>query len=419
MKAYIETYGCTLNHADSITIQAILEDNFFLLVDDEKDADVIVLNTCVVRKETEDRMKQRIRDLSMTGKKLIVTGCMASSMPRTISTLSPNASIISPQSIIRFSEVLASPSKKVILEPGEPFLPERRGTGIISIIPIQDGCASNCSFCETKLARQVLRSYPLDDIVSTSRRAIENGAKEIELTGQDTATYGLDRKDNFSLPDVVRSILSIPGDYRIRIGMMNPRHALRISRGLIDVLREDRVYKFLHIPVQSGSDNVLKVMNRDYNISEFLTLVRMMRENIAEINITTDIIVGHPGEEEYDFEKTLKLMENVRFERIHIAMYSIRPNTASSRLPQIPDSVKKERASRANRLYEDIASDIHSKYLGKEVEVLVTETGRRGTPIGRTNNYIPVVIEGEVKMGERVHVLVDDFTFYDLRGKPI
>jgi len=254
------------------------------------------------------------------------------------------------------------------------------------------------------------------EIVEAVKEAVAKGAVEVELTAQDTAAYGLDLGGKVRLPDLVEKVAEIEGNFMVRVGMMTPEQAMSIVDGLVEALNMEKVYKFVHLPVQSGSDKVLKLMNRKYTIDEYKRLVKELRSKVPGLSVATDIIVGHPGEDEEDFQQTLDLMKELRFERIHLAMYSIRPNTVSAGLPQVPDSVKKERMKTAMGLYESIAYDIHSEYVGKTVEVLTTELGRKGSVIGRLRNYIPVVVKNESSLGNWVKVVIEEASFYDLRG---
>ncbi|MEM3221800.1 MAG: tRNA (N(6)-L-threonylcarbamoyladenosine(37)-C(2))-methylthiotransferase, partial [Saccharolobus sp.] len=340
---YIETYGCALNRADSYVMMTLLKSEGYNFVEKPEDADIIILNTCAVRLETEERMKQRIKELNKLSKKLIVAGCMSSAEPATVLSISPNSSLIGPQAVEKIVDIVKSQDRKVILEGDRALITPRVFEGKIAIIPIADGCAGNCNFCITKLARRKLRSYPLREIVESAKYAIQNNAKEIELTGQDTAAYGLDLGGTINLTDVVNKIAEIDGDFMIRIGMMTPEQAMRIADDIIEVLKNPKVYKFIHLPVQSGDDRVLKLMNRKYTVDEYKELVLEIRRKIPFVNITTDIIIGHPGEDEEAFNNTLSLMKELRFERIHLAMYSLRPNTRSASMPQVPDSIKKQR----------------------------------------------------------------------------
>ena len=414
---YIETYGCALNRADSYVMMTLLKSEGYNFVEKPEDADIIILNTCAVRLETEERMKQRIKELNKLSKKLIVAGCMSSAEPATVLSISPNSSLIGPQAVEKIVDIVKSQDRKVILEGDRALITPRVFEGKIAIIPIADGCAGNCNFCITKLARRKLRSYPLREIVESAKYAIQNNAKEIELTGQDTAAYGLDLGGTINLTDVVNKIAEIDGDFMIRIGMMTPEQAMRIADDIIEVLKNPKVYKFIHLPVQSGDDRVLKLMNRKYTVDEYKELVLEIRRKIPFVNITTDIIIGHPGEDEEAFNNTLSLMKELRFERIHLAMYSLRPNTRSASMPQVPDYIKKQRMQIANKLYEDIGFSVHSEYIGTVSKILTTERGRKGSVVGRLMNYIPVVIRNEnAELGRWYNVKITEASFYDLRG---
>ncbi|PVU70361.1 2-methylthioadenine synthetase [Sulfolobales archaeon SCGC AB-777_K20] len=416
MRVYIETYGCALNRGDSAIMATVLSERGHEITENLNEAEVVIINTCAVRLETEERMKQRIRELRRTGKRLVVAGCLAGALPATVSALAPEASILGPQAVERIAEVVESPDRQVILEGTKAVKVPRILEGKIFIVPIADGCAGECSFCITKLARRKLRSYPMREIVEAVKEAVAKGAVEVELTAQDTAAYGLDLGGKVRLPDLVEKVAEIEGNFMVRVGMMTPEQAMSIVDGLVEALKMEKVYKFVHLPVQSGSDKVLKLMNRKYAIDEYKRLVKELRSKVPGLSVATDIIVGHPGEDEEDFQQTLDLMKELRFERIHLAMYSIRPNTVSAGLPQVPDSVKKERMKTAMGLYESIAYDIHSEYVGKTVEVLTTELGRKGSVIGRLRNYIPVVVKNESSLGNWVKVVIEEASFYDLRG---
>lgn len=416
MRVYIETYGCALNRGDSAIMATVLSERGHEITESLNEAEVVVINTCAVRLETEERMKQRIRELRRTGKRLVVAGCLAGALPATVSALAPEASILGPQAVERIAEVVESSERQVILEGTKAVKVPRMLEGKIFIVPIADGCAGECSFCITKLARRKLRSYPMREIVEAVKEAVAKGAVEVELTAQDTAAYGLDLGGKVRLPDLVEKVAEIEGNFMVRVGMMTPEQAMSIVDGLVEALKMEKVYKFVHLPVQSGSDKVLKLMNRKYAIDEYKRLVKELRSKVPGLSVATDIIVGHPGEDEEDFQQTLDLMKELRFERIHLAMYSIRPNTVSAGLPQVPDSVKKERMKTAMGLYESIAYDIHSEYVGKTVEVLTTELGRKGSVIGRLRNYIPVVVKNESSLGNWVKVVIEEASFYDLRG---
>jgi len=423
MKVYMENYGCPVNKADGAYMLSLLYKAGFNEAKSPDEADVIIINTCTVRKDTENNMVKRIRKLyalaSRKGAKLIVAGCLPKAQPYLVNTVAPNASMLSPQNYDRIVDVALSKSRVVLLKG------ERRTdivpmyvNGVVAAIPIAEGCLGNCSYCIVKLARGNLKSYPPRLIIERVKQALAKGVVEIDLTAQDTAAYGLDIGTN--LAELVSEITEINGDFMVRIGMMNPNLALKMLDELLEIYKHPKVYKFLHIPLQSGDNRVLKIMNRPYTVEEFKEIVREFRRKIPEINITTDIIVGHPGEDEKAFENTLKIMREIGFDRIHLAIYSLRPHTLSASMPQIPSAVKKARMKRAIKVMEKEAYKKHSRFIGRKVNVLVTETGRNNTLVGRTINYYPVILPPtEYIMGLWVKVEITDATFYDLRGKVI
>jgi len=423
MKVYMENYGCPTNKADGAYMLSLLYRVGFKAVSKPEEADVVIINTCTVRKDTENKMVKRIKKLYTITEarkaKLIVTGCLPKAQPYFVSSVAPKASMVSPQNFDKIVEAAMSKAKVVLLKG------ERRTDivpmyidGVIAAIPIAEGCLGNCSYCIVKLARGNLRSYPPRLILEKVKEALSKGVVEIDLTAQDTAAYGLDLGVN--LAELVSGIAELEGDFMIRIGMMNPNLALKIIDELIEVYRHPKVYKFLHVPLQSGDNRVLRIMNRPYTVEEFKELVSEFRRKIPEINITTDIIVGHPGEDDEAFENTLKIMEEIEFDRIHLAIYSLRPHTLSASMPQIPSGIRKARMRKALEVMEKIAFKKHSKYVGKIVNVLITEKGKNNTLVGRTINYYPVVLPyNGLTRGIWVKAEIVSNTFYDLRGKVV
>ncbi len=422
-KVYIETYGCALAQFDSSLMVSVLKNRGHIIVKTPELSDVILVNTCAVRLDTEQRIVKRIKELKRMypDKRYIITGCLAKARPGLLARNFPDASLVSPQNSHLIWKVVEN-SGKVILLDGKrdtSFMPSLPLKDRVATIMIQEGCLGTCNFCITKIARRELRSYPIELVVKVIRELVEKGAVEIRLTGQDTAAYGIDIYGEPSLPDLLEEIVNnVEGDYMVRVGMMTPELALKIKDKLLKVLKNDKIYKFLHIPVQSGDDNVLKLMGRKYTVSEYKELIKTIRNTFPEAMIATDIIVGHPGEDEKAFEATVSLVKELEFERVHIAQYTIRPRTVSAALKQIPDPVKKKRSTMLSKIVENIGKRKMKKYLGKVVEVIVTERGfRRGSLVARLQNYVPVVIpEKEDLLGKRVLVKITDYSFYDVRG---
>ncbi|MDT7889583.1 MAG: tRNA (N(6)-L-threonylcarbamoyladenosine(37)-C(2))-methylthiotransferase [Desulfurococcales archaeon] len=422
IRVYIETYGCTLNQADSMIMRGYLEEAGVGFVDGPDDADVIIVNTCVVRKDTEEKMIKRLSEIEKLysgAKKIVVAGCMVSSLPASVKRVAPSASLVTPQTIDRIVDAVFSRERAEYIGGLRSIerIPIPRGRGVIAPVPISEGCLSDCSFCITKISRGRVRSYPPRAIVNAIKDLVSRGYREIELASQDSAVYGFDIGKNFLLPDLVEEILEIDGDYMIRIGMMNPQWLRRILDRLIEVIKHPKVYKFLHIPVQSGDNRVLRIMKRGYTVEEFEEMVSEIRRKIPEVTIATDIVVGHPGEDEKAFRNTLDLMERMRFDRVHLAQYSVRPLTEAAAMPQVPEHIKKRRSIEAQKLQEKIGLEIHREYIGKRVGVLTTEKGmREGTTIARTTSYRQVVIREELSLGMWIDVEISDATFFDLRA---
>ncbi|MCD6428621.1 MAG: tRNA (N(6)-L-threonylcarbamoyladenosine(37)-C(2))-methylthiotransferase [Desulfurococcales archaeon] len=427
MKVYIETYGCALNRADSALMKRLLVSAGHIIVDSIHEADAIVINTCTVRSDTEGRILRRLSEVRRLakGKKIVIAGCMVSAQPYTIKSVIPEASLISPQNITRIVDVLESPTT-VHLITGERDVSYLSGSvsGAIATIPIAEGCIGDCSFCIVKIARRKLKSYNPKLIVNAVEEAVRQGAKEVELTAQDTASYGLDLGDT-RLPVLVSMILeNVRGDYMIRIGMANPDTLNDVLDGVIEILKHPNVFKFLHIPLQSADDNVLKIMKRKYTYDEFKSIVLEVRRKIPGVTIATDIIVGHPGEDEEAFQRTVEAVKELKFDRVHLAQYTIRPRTEAAAMSQVPDPIKKKRSSILAKVVEDVCLAINKEYIGAYAECLITHRGFRGHLIGRTINYRPVVIRVNGRpltdskyLGKSAIVYINDVTFYDLRGE--
>jgi threonylcarbamoyladenosine tRNA methylthiotransferase CDKAL1 len=427
MKVYIETYGCALNIHDSLVMKGLISSKGHEIVDSENEADAIIVNTCAVRLDTERKIEKRLRNLykSYRDKKIIVAGCLAKARPYLVAKAVPTASLVSPQNIHLITSVLESPDRKVVLDGDKrrDYLPSISNSRTIATIAISEGCLSNCSFCITKLARRKVSSYPIKSIVETVQSLLAKGVKEIRLTAQDTGVYGYDIYGKKALPDLINSILDkVEGDYKIRIGMVSPQHFIDIFDDIIDLYKDPRIYKFFHLPVQSGSDRVLRIMNREYTIDEYIELVNNIKAKIPDAYIATDIIVGHPGESWEDFMATIELVRKLEFNKIHIARYTYRPRTLAGKLPQIPDPEKKRRSTLLSKIAEEIGLKKNARYQGKMVNGVVLDEGfKRNSLIARTDNYTPIVLPStfEELLGRSVSIKVTGYTFFDLRGIPV
>ncbi len=415
---YVETYGCSLNRADSNTMMYLANSRGHNITTHISDSEVIILNTCTVRRDTDEKILDRIAKLKQRFKKnkIVVAGCLVSAQPYVIAKILDGTtySLLSTHMVSRIIEALRKDIRKIEFNKNKTFHTHKN---VVAIIPIADGCTGTCSFCITRIARPFLNSYPIEYIVKSARRVIKYGAREIQLTSQDLGAYGLDRYGRHMLPELVNSILEIPGDYMIRLGMMNPEHLLEIVDDVINVLKDPHVYKFLHIPLQSGSNNLLRIMNRRYTVEDYIYLIRYVRKKIEDIMIATDIIIGHPGESDNDFQETINVLKELEIERVHIAQYTPRPRTLAYALPQVKPHIRKHRLRKILKVIEEIGLKAHRKYVGKRIKVLTTEIGTNRTIVARTQSYYPVIIEKTgVQLGKWIYTDIHDATYYDLRG---
>jgi MiaB-like tRNA modifying enzyme len=344
------------------------------------------------------------------GKEVIVTGCMAEVQPGRITVRLPDSLIISPQNYSEFSD-------KVVTKYGCWHPLDHKDTGISAIVPIAQGCLGTCSYCITRFARGRLISYPAEELVAEFRKRIENGAKEILITAQDTACYG--RDTGSSLPELLKTMLETPGDYRIRIGMMNPDWLIPIADDLLDVFKDPRVYRFLHIPVQSGSNRILEDMKRMYTVEEFFALVDLIRARCPDMSISTDMIAGFPGETDEDHRMSVDLLKKLKADTVNITRFSPRPGTKAANMKRINGRIIKERSTELTDVRIDVETENNKKMIGKNLRVLVTEEGLPGTVIARTDNYRPVGITENIPLGTFLDVEITDCSSTYLIGRTL
>jgi len=384
MKLFLDSYGCTLNQADAEIIRGVLGKEEFT---DLSDAETVIINTCAVKGATQSKMLSRIRDYLALGKRVVVAGCLPK-MNRKLLDEFP-VSIVDTNSIdklplaIKSRAVFTSSVHKNKLKMFHCL--DESPTGIIEI---SEGCLSRCAFCGTKNARGNLTSYPVEDIVARVSFLVGHGKKEIYLTAQDTGCYGLDI--GTTLVKLLDEILKIDGDYRLRIGMMNPNYALKMLDELIGIYKDDRVYKFLHIPVQSGSDKVIREMNRGYTTKQFEKIAEKFREEIENICLSTDIIVGFPTETDDDFRKTIELVKIVRPDITNISKFCPRPNTPAARMKLLTTQVLKKRSVALSKICKKIILEQNRKYVGQVMECLVVDRERK---LARANNFKQVFLD--------------------------
>lgn len=400
-----------MNKALTRYVKQLAEGEGFELAATPEEADAIVVNTCAVRAETERKILDRLRELSSLGKRIAVTGCLVNVRPYSIEAAAPGASLIDPSCLDEVRAFLRGEDVWRVREYRRWLQAYRHSGGTRYILPVQTGCTGNCGFCIEPVVRRGVTSLELETAVKLVEEAVRRGAKEIYLTGQDVAAYGIDL--GVRLTDLLRSILEVvDGDYRIRLGMMEPWLTKTFAEDLARLMRDERVYKYLHLPLQSGDDEVLKLMGRRYTVAEYKALAALFRETLGEMALVTDVIVGYPGESEKAFENTIRAVRELAFDKVHVARYTFRPFTpAYIREDVVPEPEKKRRSRIMSLVAAEVAAGVNSRYVGKEVEALVTEDRRKGgTAIARTNTYKPVVIPDSARPGEFVKVRIVSFT---------
>ncbi len=413
MKVYFQTYGCTFNQADTDIMKNILSDEH-TVVSNIEEADVIILNTCYVKLPTEQKMITKISQIQndYPEKILIITGCMVEVDPDRLNKFAPNNSWIGPHKIDKINDVIeASKNGEVIHEYGKTSIVKagsdiKSADSLIHILQICEGCNGGCSFCCTRNARGALVSYPIDLIVQEAKEAISNGSKELQVTAQDTACFGLDSNESFS--ELLRKLSDLDGEYRIRVGMMHPKSILPQLDEVIEVFKNnDKLFKFVHIPVQTGSDKILKEMNRMHTISDYKHIINRFRQEIPDITIATDIIVGYPTETDEDFQETLDLIDEIKPDIIHISKYMHRPTAKSNSLEEIDHKLMKERSLKLNKLKTKVMLENNEKYVGKTQKALITTKGSTGGYAGYTDTYKSIIVDN-AKIGSFVDIEILD-----------
>ena len=417
-KIFVEAYGCSASFADSEMISGLILNGGHTLVDDSSKSDLNIVVTCSVKDATANKMIHRIK--SLKSKPLVVAGCFPKAERSTVEKFSENASLLGPNSLGKTLEVIESTlkgKKQIALEDSDLSkvgLPKVRLNPVVGIVEIASGCMSECTFCQTKLSKGDLSSYRLGDIVRQVQTEIKEGCKEIWLTSTDNGCYGFDIGTD--LPSLVNAVVEIPDDFMIRVGMMNPMYMPRIKEDLIESFDNSKVFKFLHIPVQSGSDKVLHDMKRGHTVNTFREIVKKAKERFGDFTISTDVIVGFPSETEEDFQKTVNLLDETRPDVVNLSKYSARPGTDAAELKQIDVTEVKRRSKIIFEQINKTSIENNKKWIGWTGKVLFDEKTNEGIK-GRNFAYKPVFVRNEVDIGQDHTIEITDVTVNSLLGK--
>jgi len=403
MKFYIETYGCTANQGNSQDLARALEDMGHIPSTLEE-ADAVIVNTCAVTEKTERKVVRRLGLLQ--GERLIVAGCLSVAVPESIRAIScrERLGLLNRSSAAGISDIFND--DELLYDTSRDALPHDTSqvADLCAVVNISEGCNGSCSYCIVTKARGNLLSRREEDVVAEVEKLAALEVAEVQISAQDTAAYGSDIGTN--LGQLLERLVEIPGDFMLRVGMMNPNSALLIKDQLLRAYQSPKIYRFLHIPVQSGSEEILRSMGRRYSAASFLELVCAFRSAIPKITIITDVIVGFPGETDGDFIDTLDLIKRLQPDKVNITRFSARPGTAAARLYDMPDRIKKDRSREMTGLWLKIAAERNQQYVGEILPARITERGRDGTMKARAKNYLGIVVKGRPKLGSIVLVQV-------------
>lgn len=435
MRYYIETFGCQMNENDSERLSGMLSEMGYSECFDRKESDLILFNTCCVRENAEQKVYGHLgalKKLKELNPDLVIAtcGCMMQQheVVEHIKKTYKHVNIIfGTHNLYKFPELLHT-----VLETGKPVIDVWESTGSIAEnmpisrkdnlkawVTIMYGCNNFCSYCIVPYVRGRERSRSIEEIKNEVKKLAEEGCREITLLGQNVNSYGKDLEGGFTFAGLLRELNEIDGIDRIRFMTSHPKD---LSDDLIYAMRDcSKVCGHLHLPVQAGSSKILEDMNRKYSKEQYLELVYKVRKHIPGIALSTDIIVGFPGETEEDFSETLDVVSKARFDMAYTFLYSKRTGTPAAKNPdQVPEEVKKERFDRLVELQNTISREINDELLGKELEVLVEGLSKssKTTYTGRTKENKIVNFKGSPELvGKLVKIKIDTVRSWSLLGK--
>lgn len=432
---YIENYGCQMNEHDSEKMAALLEDAGYLPASGPAAADVYVINTCSIREKAEHKVYSALGKLKALkarrpGMVAVVAGCVAQQeQERLLKRVGELDAVLGTHHVADLPDVVASVRgrrdrvSRIAFSQDVASLhiqaPRKGSSPVCSYVSIMQGCSNFCTYCVVPFTRGPEQSRSEDEIVEEVRLLAESGVREITLLGQNVNAYGKDLRDGSSFARLLYRLNLVPGLARIRFTTSHPRD---FDHNLIQAMAEaDKVCEHIHLPLQSGSDRILKAMNRGYTLAFYLEGVRALRERIPQVAITADMIVGFPGETDEDFAKTLKALETIRFDQIFSFKFSPRPGTAALRLEgHIPDDIKSQRLAQVHELQESITLAYHRGAEGTMEEILVeARNDRTGHLFGRTRTNKIVNLEpGDVaEVGQLIRVTILRGLRHSLTGR--
>lgn len=422
-RIYMKTQGCAHNNSDSEFMMGLLQSYGYTFTETWQEADAVVVNSCTVKGPSQDSAVNLVKGARDTGKPVVLAGCVPTADASLAKSLGHGVSMLGVSQLDRVVEVVeqALQGHHVSLlshRSSMPSLdlPKVRKNQFIEIIPISGGCLGNCSYCKTKHARGSLNSYSEMAIVSRALQAVEEGVSEVWLTSEDTGAYGLDIGSNIA--KLLQKVAdALPEHVMLKLGMTNPPYMLAHIHAVAEVLKRPNVFEYLHVPVQSGSDAVLRAMVREYTRADFQHLVDGLRAEVPDIFIGTDVICGFPAEGHEDHEKSMDLVKEYRFPMLNISQFYPRPNTPAAKLKRLNGQVVKSRSTEMTQLFESYSTWDH--LVGRSLRVWFSETDeKRGQTVGHTKGYAKVVVpRNDELLGKSAMVQLLSATKWHVQGQ--
>ena len=396
MSIWFEGYGCTANQGETIEMRDRANELGHSIASNPEIAETIVLGTCTVLESTQNKMEKRISELMDQGKNVIVSGCMATADSKVLGEKFPEAPLISPGDLEGLGDLIGRGGCK----------PEKFDSPLAAILPISSGCLGRCTYCATVRARGRVTSRSVNDIFFKAQYAIDSGSKEILLTSQDNGAFGAD--SNSSLEFLLRELSHLEGDFRLRVGMLNPMLVSGRSEAMAEAWADSRIYKFMHLPIQSGSQKILDSMVRDHTLDEFWEVVNVFRKHYPEMMIITDIITGFPGETDQDHQDTVDLLNALSPDLVNVTRFSPRKGTPASKYKRVNGRIVKKRSRELTSLRKKLGAKSFKRFVGKQISILTVENQKKGSTLCRDDNYRPVILKKELPLGEFHDVRITD-----------
>jgi len=413
MRVLVKSYGCSANLADSEVLTGCLAKAGCELAGSASAADVVIYNTCAVKGPTENRIIHALKH-APHGKKVIVAGCLPlinfERLCREVrfdGAVGPAAGEEITDVVRRVMEGEKVVDLEAALEAKPDLnLPRSRSNPVISVLPASYGCLGSCAYCCVVFARGKLRSYTVKEVTERVQKDLAAGAKEFWVTSQDTACYGRDVGTN--LAALLKALGDVEGDFKVRVGMMTPNMVTDILDDLIDAFKSEKVFKFVHLPVQSGDNHVLKRMRRFYTVQDFKEIVDAFRNAFPEATFATDVICGFPGETQEAFENTLTLLDEVKPDIVNVSKFFARPRTAAAEMydAAVEPAEIKRRSTAATQLTKRISLERNQLWHNWTGEILIDEKGKVSNSwIGRNYAYKPITVNSPKNLlGKKLRV---------------